>query len=90
VGPGQHASKESFIFKFLDKYYTRMLVWSMAHRKTIVAACVLVVLSIVPLFMFVGKNFLPKDDQAQYNVLIRTPEGTSLAATTQLGGANRD
>jgi hypothetical protein len=26
--------------------------------------------------MFVGKNFLPQDDQSQYNVLIRTPEGT--------------
>ena len=35
--------------------------------------------------MLVGKNFLPKDDQSQYNVLIRTPEGTSLAGTTQLG-----
>ena len=34
--------------------------------------------------MFVGKNFLPQDDQSQYNVLIRTPEGTSLAATTNL------
>ena len=34
--------------------------------------------------MFVGKNFLPQDDQSQYNVLIRTPEGTSLAATTNV------
>jgi HAE1 family hydrophobic/amphiphilic exporter-1 len=34
--------------------------------------------------MFVGKNFLPADDQSQFNVLIRTPEGTSLAATTQI------
>jgi hydrophobic/amphiphilic exporter-1 (mainly G- bacteria), HAE1 family len=84
VGPGQHASKESFIFKFLDRYYTKMLVWSMDHRKTIIAACVLVIFSIGPLFKYVGKNFLPKDDQSQYNVLIRTPEGTSLAATTQV------
>src|SRR6201987_3275125 len=50
----------------------------------IVAASALAILSIVPLFMFVGKNFLPQDDQSQYNVLIRTPEGTSLAATTNL------
>src|SRR4051812_42727564 len=62
-----------------------MLVWSMHHRKVIIAACVLVVLSIVPLFKYVGKNFLPKDDQSQYNVLIRTPEGSSLAATAQIG-----
>ncbi len=59
-----------------------MLVWSMAHRKTVVLASVLVVLSIIPLFMLVGKNFLPDDDASQYNVIVRTPEGTSLAATT--------
>src|SRR5690242_345172 len=41
VGPGQHASKESPIFKFLDKYYTIMLEWSMHHRKTVIAGCVL-------------------------------------------------
>src|SRR5262249_16238446 len=85
VGPGQHASKESFIFRFLDKYYTKMLVWSMHHRKAVIAACVLVVFSIGPLFKYVGKNFLPKDDQSKYSVLIRTPEGSSLAATTQIG-----
>ena len=34
--------------------------------------------------MFVGKNFLPADDQSQFNVLVRTPEGTSLAATTNM------
>ena len=46
-------------------------------------------LSIVPLFMFVGKNFLPADDQSQFNVLVRTPEGTSLAATTALTEQSR-
>src|SRR5580704_585093 len=61
-----------------------MLAWAMGHRKPVLAMCVLVVLSTVPLFMFVGKNFLPTDDQAQFNVLVRTPEGTSLAATTAL------
>ena len=82
--PGQHSSKDAFIFKHLDRWYTSMLTWSMAHRGLIVLACVGVILSIVPLFMFVGKNFLPVDDQSQYNILIRTPEGTSIAATTNL------
>src|SRR5580704_9816689 len=61
-----------------------MLAWAMGHRKPILAMCVLVVLSTVPLFMLVGKNFLPTDDQSQFNVLVRTPEGTSLAATSAL------
>ncbi len=84
VKEGGHVSKESGFFKFIDTRYTKMLLWSMAHRKVVVGASILTVLSIVPLFMFVGKNFLPADDQSQYNVLIRTPEGTSLAATTQI------
>ncbi|HMC61293.1 MAG TPA: efflux RND transporter permease subunit, partial [Candidatus Solibacter sp.] len=78
---GQHSSKESFVFKFLDTHYTTMLKWSMAHRKSVLAFSGLVVLSTVPLFMLVGKNFLPTDDQSQFNVLIRTPEGSSLATT---------
>ncbi len=83
-GKDQHSSKNSPIFHWLDIRYTRMLGWAMAHRKTIVAMCVLVVLSSIPLFMFVGKNFLPADDQSQFNVLVRAPEGTSLAATTTI------
>jgi hydrophobic/amphiphilic exporter-1 (mainly G- bacteria), HAE1 family len=80
----EHSSKESFIFRHLDTRYTRMLEWSMAHRGVVVALSVGVILSIVPLFAFVGKNFLPQDDQSQFNVLVRTPEGTSLAATTNI------
>ena len=85
LAPGEkHSSKESFLFKFLDTHYTTMLRWSMAHRKSIVALSVLLIVAIVPLFSMVGKNFLPQDDQSQYNVLIRTPEGTSLASTTAI------
>src|SRR5262249_29274789 len=61
-----------------------MLVWAMAHRKTMVAICALVVASTVPLFMVVGKSFTPVDDKGEYIVNIRTPEGTSLAATTNV------
>ncbi|HZN11960.1 MAG TPA: efflux RND transporter permease subunit, partial [Blastocatellia bacterium] len=58
------------------------LGWSMAHRWAVVALCGLTVVSIVPLFMFVGKNFLPVDDQSQFEVTVRTPEGSTLAATS--------
>jgi HAE1 family hydrophobic/amphiphilic exporter-1 len=79
---GVKSSKESRFFHWIDLHYTSMLKWSMAHRRLVILFCFLTVCSIVPLFMFVGKNFLPSDDQSQFNVLVRTPEGTSLAATT--------
>ncbi len=34
--------------------------------------------------MFVGKNFLPVDDQSQFEVSVRAPEGSSLGATAQI------
>jgi HAE1 family hydrophobic/amphiphilic exporter-1 len=84
--PGsQSASKESRFFRFLDGHYTRMLEWSMAHRKSMVALSVAVMLSTVPLFMLVGKNFVPNDDRSEFQVTVRAPEGSSLAATTTVG-----
>src|SRR3712207_9477678 len=61
-----------------------MLKWSMAHRWAVVGLCVLVIVSIVPLFMFVGKNFLPVDDQSQFEVSVRAPEGYTLPAASAL------
>ncbi len=71
-------------FRIVDKFYTSMLRFSMAHRWVIVLLCLLVFISIVPLFMFVGKNFLPVDDQSQFEISVRAPEGSSIGATSQL------
>jgi HAE1 family hydrophobic/amphiphilic exporter-1 len=79
-----HNSKEGRFYRPVDRAYTAMLKWSMAHRWVIVGLCVLVILSIVPLFMFVGKNFLPVDDQSQFEINLRTPEGSTLAATSTM------
>ena len=61
-----------------------MLKWALAHRGLMLGFSALTIISIVPLFMVVGKNFLPEDDKSQFNVLVRTPEGTSLPATAAL------
>ncbi len=61
-----------------------MLKWSMNHRWAIVLLSVLVIVSTVPLFMFVGKNFLPVDDQAQFEINVRAPEGATLSSTSGL------
>jgi len=80
-GGSHHASKDSNFFRFLDRHYTQMLEWAMAHRKSMVALCVAVSLCTIPLFMLVGKNFLPNDDRSEFQVTLKAPEGTSLAAT---------
>ena len=79
-----HSSKDSWFYSKIDGFYTTLLRFSMAHRWVIITLCILVFLSIVPLFMFVGKNFLPVDDQSQFEVSVRAPEGSSLQASTVL------
>jgi HAE1 family hydrophobic/amphiphilic exporter-1 len=79
-----HTSKESRWYRPIDRTYAWMLRWAMRHRWVVVGLCLLVILSIVPLFMFVGKNFLPVDDQSQFEVSVRTPEGSTLKATSLL------
>ena len=60
-GPGDHghSSRDSRLYSLDRRRYTRMLKWAMAHRGLMLAFSALTVISIVPLFMFVGKNFLP-------------------------------
>src|ERR1051326_7968031 len=80
----QAGSKESRFYRPIDRTYTWMLKWSMAHRWAIVVLSLLVIASTVPLFMFVGKNFLPIDDQSQFEINLRTPEGSTLSSTSAL------
>jgi HAE1 family hydrophobic/amphiphilic exporter-1 len=80
----EHSSKESRWYRPIDRTYTAMLKWSLVHRWIVVALCAFVIVSIVPLFMFVGKNFLPVDDQSQFEVSVRAPEGYTLASTDAL------
>jgi HAE1 family hydrophobic/amphiphilic exporter-1 len=79
-----HGSKQGRFYRPIDQTYTWLLKWSMLHRWAVVLLCALVIFSIVPLFMLVGKNFLPVDDQSQFEVTVRTPEGNTLAATNAL------
>ena len=80
----ERTSKESRFYRPIDRTYTVMLTWSMRHRWAVVLMCLVVILSIVPLFMFVGKNFLPVDDQSQFEINVRVPEGYTLPVTSTL------
>jgi HAE1 family hydrophobic/amphiphilic exporter-1 len=80
----QASSKQSRFYRPIDRTYTWMLKWSMGHRWAIVLLSLLVIVSTVPLFMLVGKNFLPVDDQAQFEINVRLPEGSTLATTSAL------
>ena len=83
--PGaQTQEKRSRINRVLDRGYTSLLKWSLHHR---LAVCLIAVLTFASTFVLgprVGFNFFPVDDQSEFEITIRTPEGTSLAKTLNI------
>jgi len=76
-----HSSKQGRFYRPIDRSYMWALKWSMAHRWVIAAVCAFVVIMIYPLYIWVGYNFLPDEDESAFQVSARLPQGTSLAAT---------
>ena len=66
----------------IERFYMKVLAFVMRHRWIVVLAAVGAIVAIVPLAKAVPKGFLPKNDEAQFEISVRTPEGTSLAATS--------
>ena len=65
-------------FTAVQNLYARTLDWSLAHRWVIVLMCVVSLLAIPFLAGAASKNFLPDEDESQFQANIRTPEGTSI------------
>ncbi len=83
----QKSSKDSRFFRPVEAGYGRALRWALGHRGLVAGIAILILLSSAPLFMLANKNFLPNDDQSEFEVGVRTPEGMSLDATELI--ANR-
>jgi HAE1 family hydrophobic/amphiphilic exporter-1 len=81
-----HDSKHSKLFGPIDRVYTRMLEWAMAHRRIVGAVTALVLLSTIPMFRITAVSFTPQDDTSELEVSVRAPEGTSLQATEVIAG----
>jgi multidrug efflux pump subunit AcrB len=75
------STREHGFYAVVERIYLRLLDWAMGHRWVIVLAMVFALVSIVPLAIVVNKNFLPSDDESQFQVQARAPEGASLQTT---------
>ncbi len=66
---------------YLKEHYGNLVIWALAHRKTVVAIAGVTILSTGYFLAATEKDFLPADDASEYEVHIKAPEGTSLSAT---------
>jgi len=75
------SSRESRFYAPVERVYMAILGWSMRHRWAVVIIMVLTFAMTIPLFVVANKNFLPDDDESQFEVNVRAPEGSSLETT---------
>ena len=64
-----------------SSWFVRRIGFFLDRRWLVIFAALLTLVSMGPLVKKVPKGFLPKNDEAQFQIELRTPEGTSLAAT---------
>jgi multidrug efflux pump subunit AcrB len=79
----EHTSKDSRFFGWIDRSYGRMLEWSLNHRIVVVAVALATFAITFPLNAIVGRDFIPPDDQSEFQVSLNWPEGTSIEGTSK-------
>lgn len=80
----ESSSKAGWFYSKVDGTYTWLLHKALRFRWVVVLICVVTVASIYPLYRFVGMAFLPDEDESIFQINIRGPQGTSLAATQSI------
>jgi len=79
-------SKSGWIWRAVEGAYGWMLAWSLRHR-WIIVLCSIGCLAVTPfLFSIVGFEFIPRDDQSEFEVAITMPEGYTLERAGKLFG----
>jgi HAE1 family hydrophobic/amphiphilic exporter-1 len=77
-------SKSGFVYRIVDGSYSLILRLALRYKFLIVLTTLGVIFSTVPIGRVMGLALIPRDDQSEYEVSIRTPEGYSLERTSQL------
>jgi HAE1 family hydrophobic/amphiphilic exporter-1 len=79
--PGEEAGSRRGFYHRIDEGYARLLRWSMDHRKRVAIFALCVAASSFAIFPFVRQEFIPGNvDEAEFEVNVNGPEGTSLSA----------
>jgi HAE1 family hydrophobic/amphiphilic exporter-1 len=64
----------------LEHRYAAAVAWSLRHRGLFVAVSLVLIAASVPLYRAAPSDFMPEDDQSEFEVSIELPTGTSFAA----------
>jgi HAE1 family hydrophobic/amphiphilic exporter-1 len=67
-----------------QRWYLKLLGWSLDHRWAVAVVAVLVFASTFPLYQMIGHDWMPQEDQSELGLSMEMPEGASLEATERV------
>ncbi len=68
-------------YSIFDRPYTKLLEWSLRNRWAVGLASVIVLASTYPIYQYIGRDWMPQEDQSELGMFIEMPEGSSLLLT---------
>ncbi len=77
AGEAEHAANDHALPIWVSRSYGRMLEWSLDHRWAVVLVALGTFALTIPLNSLVGRDFIPPDDQGEFQVIFDSPVGTS-------------
>lgn len=81
--PESAPTSRSGFYRYIDRFYSRVLNWSLRHRFLVAALALLTIASSVPLYKFVRQEYIPSNvDEGEFEVSVTAPEGASITAMT--------
>jgi HAE1 family hydrophobic/amphiphilic exporter-1 len=84
IESGHGSSKSGIVASSIEWLYVGILRWSLRHRWVVVLATIGTLASTPVVFGWVGKDFVPRDDQSEFEVAMTLPEGYTLERADQL------
>lgn len=76
-GEPHHGHKETIV----ERGYVRVLAWALDHRWAIIVLCVATFSSTFVLNRYIGRDWMPQEDQSELGLQFELPEGSSLELT---------
>jgi HAE1 family hydrophobic/amphiphilic exporter-1 len=64
-----------------DRGYVSVLNWSLHHRWVVVSVAILTFASTFVINKYIGRDWMPQEDQNELSLYLELPEGSSLQAT---------
>jgi HAE1 family hydrophobic/amphiphilic exporter-1 len=79
------AAENPRFFRWIDRNYGRLLGWSLNHRALVILAGVGTFALTFALNGRVGRDFIPADDQSEFQAVFDSPVDSSLEGTAAFG-----